>query len=248
MLRVDLNCDLGEGSGHDAEIMPLISSVNIACGGHAGDEDTMRATVALALQHGVAVGAHPGLADRANFGRVEQPLTSAQARGLVLRQVERLQAVAGAAGTQVGHVKPHGALYNMAARDAGLAQAVAEAVYEVDSRLVLVGLAGSRLVEAGQACGLRVMHEVFADRTYQADGSLTPRHRPEALITEAARAAAQVLRMVREGRVRATDGSEVAIRADTVCLHGDGSHAVEFARAIVSALNSAGVQIRRPGA
>jgi UPF0271 protein len=202
----------------------------------------------LALQHGVAVGAHPGLADRANFGRVEQPLTSAQARGLVLRQVERLQAVAGAAGTQVGHVKPHGALYNMAARDAGLAQAVAEAVYEVDSRLVLVGLAGSRLVEAGQACGLRVMHEVFADRTYQADGSLTPRHRPEALITEAARAAAQVLRMVREGRVRATDGSEVAIRADTVCLHGDGSHAVEFARAIVSALNSAGVQIRRPGA
>lgn len=248
MLRVDLNCDLGEGSGHDAEIMPLISSVNIACGGHAGDEDTMRATVALALQHGVAVGAHPGLADRANFGRVEQPLTSAQARGLVLRQVERLQAVAGAAGTQVGHVKPHGALYNMAARDAGLAQAVAEAVYEVDSRLLLVGLAGSRLVEAGQACGLRVMHEVFADRTYQADGSLTPRHRPEALITEAARAAAQVLRMVREGRVRATDGSEVAIRADTVCLHGDGSHAVEFARAIVSALNSAGVQIRRPGA
>lgn len=248
MLRVDLNCDLGEGSGHDAEIMPLISSVNIACGGHAGDEDTMRATVALALQHGVAVGAHPGLADRANFGRVEQPLTSAQARELVLRQVERLQAVAGAAGTQVGHVKPHGALYNMAARDAGLAQAVAEAVYEVDSRLVLVGLAGSRLVEAGQACGLRVMHEVFADRTYQADGSLTPRHRPEALITEAARAAAQVLRMVREGRVRATDGSEVAIRADTVCLHGDGSHAVEFARAIVSALNSAGVQIRRPGA
>jgi UPF0271 protein len=162
--------------------------------------------------------------------------------------VERLQAVAGAAGTQVGHVKPHGALYNMAARDAGLAQAVAEAVYEVDSRLLLVGLAGSRLVEAGQACGLRVMHEVFADRTYQADGSLTPRHRPEALITEAARAAAQVLRMVREGRVRATDGSEVAIRADTVCLHGDGSHAVEFARAIVSALNSAGVQIRRPGA
>jgi UPF0271 protein len=248
MLRVDLNCDLGEGSGHDAEIMPLLSSVNIACGGHAGDDDTMRATVALALQHGVAVGAHPGLADRANFGRVEQPLTSAQARGLVLRQVERLQAVAGAAGTQVGHVKPHGALYNMAARDAGLAQAVAEAVYEVDSRLVLVGLAGSRLVEAGQACGLRVMHEVFADRTYQADGSLTPRHRPEALITEPGRAAAQVLRMVREGRVRATDGSEVAIRADTVCLHGDGPHAVGFARAIVSALNSAGVQIRRPGA
>jgi 5-oxoprolinase (ATP-hydrolysing) subunit A len=247
MLRVDLNCDLGEGGTHDAALMPLITSANIACGGHAGDEATMRASIQLALRHGVAIGAHPGLADRENFGRVEQPLTPTEARALVLEQTERLQRLAEDLGGVVGHVKPHGALYNMAARDAALAKAVAEAVYEVDSRLSLVGLAGSRLTEAGQACGLRVMHEVFADRTYQADGSLTPRSRPDALITDGALAVAQVLCLVREGRVRATDGSEVQIRADTLCLHGDGAHPVEFALRLRQALTAAGVEIRRPG-
>lgn len=243
MLRVDLNCDLGEGAGHDAELMPLITSANIACGGHAGDDETMREAMALARRHGVAIGAHPGLEVRENFGRIERPLEPAQARELVVRQTSRLLHLAEKAGVQVGHVKPHGALYNMAARDAALAQAVAAAVYEVDSRLLLVGLAGSRLVEAGRQCGLRVLQEVFADRTYQADGSLTPRSQAGALVATEAEAVAQVLRMIREGRVRATDGSEVEIKADTVCLHGDGPHAVEFARRLREALVAAGVEL-----
>lgn len=247
MLRVDLNCDLGEGGVHDATLMPLITSANIACGGHAGDDTTMRATIQLALQHGVAIGAHPGLTDRKNFGRVEQPLTPAESRVLVLEQTGRLQRLAEELGGVVTHVKPHGALYNMAARDAAMAKAVAGAVYEADSRVTLVGLAGSRLTEAGLACGLRVLHEVFADRTYQADGSLTPRNRSDALITDGALVVAQVLRMVREGRLRATDGSEVEIKADTICLHGDGPNPVIFARELRRALESAGVEIRRPG-
>lgn len=247
MLRVDLNCDLGEGGAHDAELMALITSANIACGGHAGDETTMQAAIELALQHDVAIGAHPGLADRANFGRVERPLSPAEARELVLTQTERLLALVEKAGARLTHVKPHGALYNMAARDEALAQAVAEAVFEVDSRLVLVGLADGRLIEAGLGAGLRVLHEVFADRTYQADGRLTPRSRPDAMIHDEATAVAQVLRMVREGRVTATDGSEVMIRADTLCLHGDTANAVGFARSVVAALTAAGVAIRRPG-
>ena len=172
---MDLNCDLGEGAAHDAELMPLISSANIACGGHAGNEATMRATIKLALEHDVAIGAHPGFADRENFGRVELPVSVAEVRGLVLNQVQHLLAIALQCNARVRHVKPHGALYNLAARDRDLAQAVAEAVYEADPRLLLVGLAGSCLLEAGSACGLSIISEVFADRTYQADGSLTPR-------------------------------------------------------------------------
>ncbi len=247
MLRVDLNCDLGEGGTHDAALMPLITSANIACGAHAGDEATMRATVALALRHGVAIGAHPGFADRENFGRVEQPMTAQEVRALVRAQTERLQRMAEAAGGRVIHVKPHGALYNMAARDLGLALAIAEAVREVDARLILVGLAGSCLPEAGLSCGLRVMHEVFADRTYQADGSLTPRGRPEALITDEAAAVTQVLRMVCEGRVIATDGRAVSIQADTICLHGDGAHPVAFAQRLRQELAAAGIEISQPG-
>ena len=241
MHRIDLNCDLGEGAGHDAELMALVSSANIACGGHAGDEDTMRATIQLARQHGVAIGAHPGYADRANFGRVELAVSPLEVRGLVLGQTQRLLALAGHAGVRVHHVKPHGALYNQAARDPELARAVAEAVYEADPRLVLVGLAGSRLVEAGAACGLSVAAEAFADRTYRADGSLTPRSQPGALIEDEAAGVAQVLRLVCEGRVVADDGSEVAVRADSICLHGDGPRAVGFARRLREALVAAGV-------
>ena len=245
MLHIDLNCDLGEGAGRDAELMPLITSANIACGAHAGDEATMRATVALALQHGVAIGAHPGCADRENFGRRELALTSKEVHALVLRQIHELQAIVRPAGARLAHVKPHGALYTMSARDAGLAGAIAAAIYEADPRLVLVGLAGSRLIEAGVAAGLSTASEVFADRTYQVDGSLTPRDRPDALITDANVAVAQVLRTVRDGTVRATDGSEVMIKADTVCLHGDGPHAVEFARAVRQGLAAAGIEVRR---
>lgn len=239
MWRVDLNCDLGEGAGHDAELMPLITSANIACGAHAGDEATMRATVALAQKHGVAIGAHPGFADRVDFGRRELPVTPDEVHGLVLDQVRKLQRLG-----PVRHVKPHGALYNQAARDTLLAQAVVVAVHEADPRLVLFGLAGSQLIAAAEAYGLQVASEVFADRTYQPDGSLTPRSQPQALITDESVAVAQVLRMVREGRVRASDGSEVAIRADTVCLHGDGPHPVEFARKLRHLLTTAGIEVK----
>lgn len=243
MPRVDLNCDLGEGAGHDAELMPLISSANIACGAHAGDEATMRATVALAKRHGVAVGAHPGFADKENFGRKEQTLTEGEIHALVARQIRELQAVARELGVRVGHVKPHGALYNLAARDLPAARAIAAAVRQCDSRMRLVGLAGSTLVAEGRIATLEVGHEVFADRTYRPDGTLTPRDRPDALITDVAAAVAQVRRMIREGKVRATDGTDVAIRADTICLHGDGPHAVEFARAIWQGLKADGITV-----
>jgi len=243
MWRIDLNCDLGEGAGHDAELMPMITSANIACGAHAGDEATMRATVALAQKHGVVIGAHPGFADRANFGRRELPVSPDEVHDLVLNQVHKLQRLG-----PVRHVKPHGALYNMAARDLGLARAVVDAIYETDPRLILFGLAGSHLIAVAEACGLPVVSEVFADRTYQADGSLTPRSQSNALITDQNAAVAQVLRMVREGRVRATDGTDVAIKADTVCLHGDGAHPVGFARKLRQELTAAGVEIKAIGA
>ncbi|SDR65641.1 5-oxoprolinase subunit PxpA [Opitutus sp. GAS368] len=248
MPRVDLNCDLGEGAGHDAELMPLITSANIACGAHAGDEATMRATVARAKKHGVAIGAHPGFADRTNFGRRELVVTPAGVHGLVHDQVLQLQLIARGAGARLVHVKAHGALYNMAAREAALARAVVDAVYEVDPRLILFGLAGSQLIAVAEACGLPVASEVFADRTYQADGSLTPRTQANALITDEDAAVAQVLRMVREGKVRATDGTDVAITADTVCLHGDGAHPVEFARRLRRELATAGIEIKACGA
>ncbi len=248
MWRIDLNCDLGEGAGHDAALMPLITSANIACGAHAGEETTMRATVALAKKHGVAIGAHPGFADRANFGRVERPVSPGEVHGLVHDQVLQLQLMARGAGARLVHVKLHGALYNLAAREPALARAVVDAVYEADPRLILFGLAGSHLIAVAEACGLPVVSEVFADRTYRADNSLTPRSQPNALITDENIAVAQVLRMVREGKVRATDGSDVAIRAETVCLHGDGAHPVEFARRLRQDLAAVGVEIKACGA
>jgi UPF0271 protein len=241
--RLDLNCDLGEGAGHDAELMPLITSANIACGAHAGDAATMRATVALAQKHGVAIGAHPGFADRENFGRRELLLSEAMVQALVREQVGALCALG-----PVRHVKPHGALYNLAARDPVVAGAIAAAVHAVDPRLILFGLAGSELLRAGRARGLRVASEVFADRTYQADGKLTPRTQPNALIPDEETAVAQVLRMVRKGVVRSTTGADVFIAVDTVCLHGDGSHAVAFARRLRRELAAAGIEARPLGA
>lgn len=228
-LRVDLNCDLGEGAGHDAELMAVITSANIACGAHAGDEATMEATVALARQHGVAIGAHPGFADRENFGRREWALAATEVRALVERQVRALQQIGA-----VVHVKPHGALYNLAARDAVIAEAVAGAVHAVDARLVLFALRGSELVRAGRRVGLRVAEEVFADRTYRADGALTPRAEAGAVITDEAVAIAQALRLVRAG-------------ADTICLHGDGAHAGGLARRLHVELRQSGIEIRAFG-
>jgi 5-oxoprolinase (ATP-hydrolysing) subunit A len=238
-LRIDLNCDLGEGAGHDAGLMPLITSANIACGAHAGDAATMRATIALAQQHGVAIGAHPGFADRANFGRRELALPPAVVRALVRAQIEALRAL-----SPVRHVKAHGALYNLAARDAACADAIAGAVHEVDAALIVFVPSNSEVARASRARGLRIANEVFADRTYQRDGSLTPRARPDALIRDEHTAVAQVLRMIREGVVRATDGTDVPIVADTVCLHGDGPDPVAFARRLRTELGAAGIEVR----
>jgi len=245
---IDLNADVGEGCATDAELVPLVSSVNIACGAHAGDAGTMRAAVALALRHGAAIGAHPGFADREHFGRRELPIAPAEAALLVAAQVRLLDAAAARAGAAVGHVKLHGALYNQAARDRHLAAAVAAAVATLNASrpvpLALVALAGSVLLDEARAHGLTALGEAFADRTYRADGSLSPRSEPGALITDAAAAASQALRIAREGSVVATDGRVVAVTAATVCLHGDGDGAVAFARRIRQDLAAAGIAVR----
>ncbi len=235
---MDLNCDVGEGVGNDAAIMPWITSANIACGAHAGDATTMRETVKLAREFGVAVGAHPGFADRANFGRRELEMSAREIERLVTEQVVALAEMA-----ELRHVKPHGALYNIAARDAGVAAAIARAVRAIDERLVLFGLSGSELVRAGRTCGLRVAEEVFADRRYRADGSLVPRGEARAVIESEDEAMEQVLRMVNTGEVCAVDGGRVKIVADTICLHGDGARAVVFARRIRTGLERAGIEV-----
>jgi len=241
---IDLNCDLGEGVGDDAALMPLITSASIACGAHAGDEATMRATVRLALRHGVAIGAHPGFADREFFGRRELNLPPGGIVALVRDQVEALRAIAREEGAAVTYVKPHGALYNLAARDATVAAAIGEAVAGLGGGLCLYGLAGSTSLAAGRARGLKVAAEVFADRTYQADGSLTPRSRVDALLKSATVAADQVVRMIRARRVSATDGTDVMIAVDTVCLHGDGADAVAFASGLRATLDREAIAVR----
>lgn len=253
MLRVDLNCDMGESFGiwrlgDDEAVLPYITSANIACGFHAGDPSTMRRTVRMALDQGVAVGAHPGLPDLLGFGRRNLAITPEEAYDLVVYQVGALAAFVKAEGGRLQHVKPHGALYNMAAKDRALAEAIAAAVAAVDPDLILFGLAGSELVRAGERAGLRVAAEAFADRTYQADGSLTPRRMPGAVIDDPNRAAEQVIRLVKEGKVRAAGGTDVAVRADTVCLHGDGARAVELARAIRARLEAEGIAVKAVGA
>lgn len=241
---IDLNCDLGEGAGQDPFLMPLISSANVACGGHAGDEATMRETVRLAKMAWVSVGAHPGFEDRENFGRKEISLPSEEIYALVMRQIAALKGITDAADVALTHVKPHGALYNIAARDPLVAKAVAEAVRASGKYLVLYALAGSELVKAGIAAGLHVAREVFADRLYQADGSLVPRSQPGALHEAGEVMVGQVLDMVERGVVKTREGFEIAVQADTVCLHGDGAHAVRFAKTLRQALKDAGVQVK----
>jgi UPF0271 protein len=246
---VDLNCDMGEGMDTDAAIFPFISSANIACGGHAGDEGTMQKTVALALEFGVAVGAHPSYPDRQHFGRVDvlgEPLTLGELEEALLEQLQRLQDICGAVGTRLRHVKPHGALYNRAARDPTVAAAIARVVAEFDQTLLLYGLSGSEMRRSAEAAGLRFVSEVFADRTYQPDGSLTPRSAADALIDDPAVAVAQVLRMIQQGNVMTLSGP-VSIAAETICLHGDGPNAVEFAGAIRAALDAGGIKVAAPG-
>ncbi|WP_051507012.1 LamB/YcsF family protein [Saccharibacillus sacchari] len=246
---IDLNCDLGESFGaytlgRDAEILPYVTSANIACGFHAGDPSVMQRTVKLALEAGTAIGAHPGLPDLAGFGRRTIDVSASEVYAMTVYQIGALDAFVRAEGGTLKHVKPHGALYNMAAARADLAEAIAEAVYRVNPALALFGLANSELTRAAGRIGLRVAHEAFADRGYLADGSLMPRGLPGALIVDAKTAAARVVRIALEGRVNAPDGGDVEMRADTICLHGDGEHALAFARHIVEACQTAGVRVK----
>jgi UPF0271 protein len=228
--------------GSDDDLIPLVSSVNVACGAHAGDPATILRTVALAAEHGVAVGAHPGYPDLVGFGRRDLEMSAGDLRASLVVQVGAVVAAARVAGVTVRHVKPHGALYNRAAREAALAGVVAEAIAALDRGLVLVGLAGSRSLEAGRAAGLAVLAEGFADRRYEPDGSLRSRTLPGALLGPAD-AAAQAVAIVRDGRVTASDGSIVAVAADTLCVHGDSPGAVEIARAVRVGLEEAGIAV-----
>ena len=241
---IDINCDLGEGCGNDAELMGLISSANIACGFHAGDEDTMARTVELAIENAVAIGAHPSYADRENFGRTEMFLAQNEVFDLVSQQIFTLRRICDVAGAELHHVKPHGALYNQAAKDRDLAAAVAKAVNAIDRELVLYGLSGSYLISEAAAAGLKTASEVFADRTYQNDGTLTPRSRPDALITDADESVSQVFQMIEEQSVTTTSGKTAPLRAETICLHGDGEHAISFALKIHAALREQGFEVR----
>jgi UPF0271 protein len=237
MFKVDLNCDLGESFGRyklgeQHEILRYVTSANIACGFHAGDPSVMRETVKLAIENGVKVGAHPGLPDLNGFGRREMAITPQEGYDMVVYQIGALQGVLATFNETMQHVKPHGALYNMAARDTKLAQAIAQAVYDISPSLVLFGLAGSELTKAGEEIGLRTAHEVFADRTYQSNGSLTSRSQSDALITNQEQAVAQVVKMVTEGKVISQQNTEVSLQADSICIHGDGVHALAFAKYI----------------
>lgn len=253
MLTIDINCDMGESSPlwdysleRDLSILPYISSVNLACGYHAGDPATMHAMVEAAMKAGVAIGAHPAFPDKENFGRSNMELSPEQVYDVVLYQLGALNAFLQVNGASLHHVKPHGALYNMAAKDPVLAKAIADAVYDFDGSLILYGLSGSELIETGKHDFLSTCSEVFADRTYQDDGSLTPRSHPQALLQNEEAAIAQVLQMVKAQSVQSLSGKTVPVKAETICIHSDGVHALEFAKAIYEALISARITVSSP--
>ena len=244
---IDLNCDMGESfgawrMGDDDAVMPWITSANVACGFHAGDFTTMQKTVALAKKHNVVVGAHISLPDLQGFGRRELRVSPDEAYAMSLYQIGALQAVAHAQGVRVAHVKPHGALYNMAARDRALADAVARAVRDVDKDMILIGLAGSELIRAAEAEGIRAAHEAFADRRYEPDGSLMSRREADAVIHDVGVAVAQAVRIATNGKVDSR-GREIDIRADTICVHGDRADAGVFAQKLRRSLEGAGVVV-----
>ena len=233
---IDLNCDMGEGIGNDEAIMPYIDSANISCGFHAGDGHTICRTIALALEHKVHIGAHPSFLDKENFGRKEMDLPPEKLYGILLEQLIKIDLIAKESGAKLHHVKPHGALYNMGARDPQIARTIAQAIKDFDDRLVLYGLSNSVLVTEAKALGLKTANEVFADRTYRDDGSLTPRSQSNALIEDEEKSVRQVLQIINEGRITTVTGKTIPISADTVCIHGDGRHAINFAKKIREAL------------
>ncbi len=245
---------MGEGMDSDAAVFPFITSANIACGGHAGDDDTMRRTVELAMQFGVAIGAHPSYPDKANFGRVDilgDGVTLEVLPEMISEQLQRLASICRELGAPLRHVKPHGALYNRAAKDVVVSKLICDAIRDFDPSLLLYGLSGSEMRRQADIAGLHFISEVFADRTYRPDGSLTPRTEPHALINDPAQTLRQVLKMVKEGRVDVyikdgTAAGSTALTAETICLHGDGDHAAEFAKMIHDGLSAAGVLIHAP--
>jgi len=241
---VDLNCDMGEGMGTDADIMPYISSANIACGYHAGNEEIMKQTVELCIKHNVAIGAHPSFFDKENFGRTDMHLSLSEIYDLVTKQIYLLDKIAKQSGTSLHHVKPHGALYNMSSKNSELATSIAQAVKDVNEKFILYGLSGSYSITKAKEIGLKTANEVFADRTYQDDGSLTPRSNPNALIEDANQSLRQVLEMIKQKTVTSVSGKIIPIVADTICIHGDGKHAVEFAKQIDEALKNNNIDIK----
>lgn len=243
-MHVDLNCDMGEGMGNDAAIMPFISSANIACGFHAGDDVAMHETVAMAIKHGVAIGAHPSYPDKENFGRKTMTLPAREIYALVFEQIEKLNSIAKAQNSKLNHVKPHGALYNAAAVNPEISEAIVNAIVDFNPKLILFGLANSEMINAAKTKGLAFRQEVFADRTYQSDGTLTPRTQSKALIESEQDSIKQVLQMIQQKSVTAVDGSVIPIQADTICIHGDGKHAVAFAKALNQRLHNEGIQIK----
>lgn len=248
MFKVDLNSDLGESFGAytlgmDAEILKFVSSANVACGYHAGDPLVMEVTVKLAKEGSVAVGAHPGFPDLMGFGRRNMVLSPKEVKSYVKYQLGALLAFTRGQGIPLQHCKPHGALYNMAAKDKAMAMAIAEAIRDVDDQIILLGLANSEMIEAGKEAGLRVASEVFADRAYQADGTLVPRSQPGAVIHDTKEAIARTVRMVKEGKVTAITGEEVPLSVDSICVHGDNPSALAFVESIRGTLVAEGVSI-----
>jgi UPF0271 protein len=250
-MQIDLNGDVGESfgayeMGHDAALIPVLTSVNIACGFHAGDPGVMRATVALAREHGSAVGAHPGFPDLVGFGRREMNVTPREVEDLVAYQIGALAGIAAAQGVRLAHVKPHGALYNMAARDMDLADAIARAIATVDSSLKLFGLPGSSSLAAAQRRHVQAVGEAFADRAYRRDGSLVPRQEPGAVIHDEEIVVRRAVSIARERTVMAADGTPVALDVQTICVHGDTPGAAVLASRIRKALSDAGIEVRAP--
>ncbi len=247
MLSIDLNCDLGEGMPNDANLMTLISSANIACGGHAGDEDSMKYTVELAIKHHVAIGAHPSYPDQENFGRkdlIDLSIRREELTEIIIEQVNRLKTICHEFGTSIHHIKPHGALYNRAAKDKEISSFVCKAILQIDPSLILYGLSGSQMKNEADVCNIKFASEVFADRTYQEDGSLTSRDNPHALIENEELALNQVIQMIKTGTVQSLNGKTIPIQAETICLHGDGIRAVQFARLISERLRTDNITIR----
>lgn len=248
MYQIDLNCDLGESFGRytlglDEQVIPLITSANVACGYHASDPLVMEQTVARAKAAGIRIGAHPGYPDLQGFGRRNMDVSPAEAKAYTMYQLGALDAFCRAKGVRMQHVKPHGAMYNMAGKDYALAKGIAEAIYEYDQELIVMALASGQLVQAAKDVGLRVAREYFTDRAYEPDGSLVNRRKEGAMITDEDEAIERAIRMIREHKVRAVDGTDIELQAESICVHGDGAKALEFVRKIRSAFEKEQIEI-----